>query len=115
MNIDSLQLTFNKLLFFFFFLLQGLQQNRITRKYKLPKMFLEHSESGERKEEMENQRRKARSFQISLMNLESYSHRNLNLTLFFFLVIYNSLLNLLHYCFCFSMFLFFGHKACGIL
>lgn len=84
MNIDSLQLTFNKLLFFFFFLLQGLQQNRITRKYKLPKMFLEHSESGERKEEMENQRRKARSFQISLMNLESYSHRNLNLTLFFF-------------------------------
>lgn len=67
MNIDSLQLTLNTLLYFsflFVFLLQGLQQNRIARKYKLPKMFLEHSEGGERREEMENKRRKARSFQM---------------------------------------------------
>lgn len=51
MNIDSLQLTLDKLLFF-------------ARKYKLPKMLLEHSEGGERREETENQGRKARSFQM---------------------------------------------------
>ena len=115
MNIDSLQLTFNKLLFFFFFLLQGLQQNRIARKYKLPKMFLEHSESGERKEEMENQRKKARSFRMFSHELRIIQSQKSKLDFIFFLVIYNSLLNLLHYCFCFFMFWFFGHKACGIL
>lgn len=47
MNIDSLQLTFDKLLFF-------------ARKYKLPKMLLEHSEGGERREETENQRRESK-------------------------------------------------------